>query len=98
QRGPGLASRQRDHRLAGLGPDVNGPRSTRAGTRVPATGVRAALPSVDVDLRSTRAGTRVPATASISAAEMTAETPRSTRAGTRVPATGATRAGRPGRR
>ena len=61
QRGPGLASRQRllhpprrhrHHRR----------RSTRAGTRVPATVGHVGPPPFGFGLRSTRAGTRVPAT------------------------------------
>src|SRR5690606_1683907 len=87
QRGPGLASRQRPH-----GHDHHGTtseRSTRAGTRVPATGA-----TVDVGAgrragaRSTRAGTRVPATgATVDVGAGRRAGARSTRAGTRVPAT-----------
>ena len=62
QRGPGLASRQREAHTAG-GPAGGRARSTRAGTRVPATDLRAELAVAALLGRSTRAGTRVPATA-----------------------------------
>src|SRR5690606_24534169 len=63
QRGPGLASRQRPPR------QVRNPggwigRSTRAGTRVPATALRRPDGGLGGLQRSTRAGTRVPATGS----------------------------------
>src|SRR5690606_30113895 len=84
QRGPGLASRQR--------PVTSQPtlratrtRSTRAGTRVPATADAADAGHADA-VRSTRAGTRVPATGQRRIGRRL-EAVRSTRAGTRVPAT-----------
>ena len=59
QRGPGLASRQRLRAICGVAALLG--RSTRAGTRVPATGHL--VDERDRRLhRSTRAGTRVPAT------------------------------------
>src|SRR5690606_17948188 len=61
QRGPGLASRQR--RRAGLAGEEVAARSTRAGTRVPATAAPPAGGAAGAaGGRSTRAGTRVPAT------------------------------------
>src|SRR5690606_35506552 len=63
-----------------------GHRSTRAGTRVPATDVRRPARH-RAGLRSTRAGTRVPATDLVGGGADGVEVERSTRAGTRVPAT-----------
>ena len=87
QRGPGLASRQR--RRSPWLPQVQAPeRSTRAGTRVPATGEpQGGEQAGDLLGRSTRAGTRVPATGSLVGPPRHLRR-RSTRAGTRVPATG----------
>src|SRR5690606_26669710 len=85
QRGPGLASRQRRPELR-VRPHLP-LRSTRAGTRVPATAAGPSSTRGACFHRSTRAGTRVPATVGSGNRRADPTVERSTRAGTRVPAT-----------